>query len=77
MRRRLTIGRLSVYLEPRDIWVGLYLSDTALYFCPLPLIVFRWRRRAPVMHWGNGIAGLGIAQHKGRKGNCSAPECGE
>lgn len=74
--RRLTRGRLSVYLEPRDIWIGLYLSDTAFYICPLPLLVFRWRRHEPVMHWGNGIAGLGMAQHWGRKRDCSAPECG-
>lgn len=44
--RRLRAGRLSVYVEPRDIWVGAYVAETAVYVCPLPLLVFRWTRRA-------------------------------
>jgi hypothetical protein len=42
--RRLTIGRLQMYVEPRDVWVGLYVSPEALYVCPLPLCVIRWSR---------------------------------
>ncbi|MGS2645923.1 hypothetical protein [Streptosporangium sp. G12] len=43
--RRLRIGRLSIYLEPRDLWVGLYIAPTALYFCPLPVLVLKWDRQ--------------------------------
>lgn len=43
---RLTVGRLQVYLEPRDLWVGVYVAKDAIYVCPLPLLVFRWTREA-------------------------------
>lgn len=42
--KRLLLGRLSVYVEPRDIWVGLYVAPAAVYVCPLPLLVIKWRR---------------------------------
>ena len=42
--KRLRLGRLSAYLEPRDIWVGIYVAPTAIYVCPLPMLVIRWRR---------------------------------
>lgn len=42
---RLQLGRLSVYIEPRDIWVGVYVAHGAVYVCPLPMLVIRWRRR--------------------------------
>jgi hypothetical protein len=38
-------GRLSVYLEPRDAWVGVYISTSAFYVCPLPFLVLRWDRK--------------------------------
>lgn len=37
--------QFRVYIEPRDIWVGIYVARDAVYFCPLPMLVFRWRRR--------------------------------
>jgi hypothetical protein len=37
--------RLSVYLEPRDLWIGAYVAPHAVYVCPLPCLVFRWIRR--------------------------------
>lgn len=37
--------RLRVYLEPRGIWVGVYVAPKAVYVCPLPLLVFRWARK--------------------------------
>jgi hypothetical protein len=43
--KRLTVGRMQVYLEPRDLWVGAYVAPDAIYVCPLPLLVFRWARR--------------------------------
>lgn len=43
-RRRPRLGRLTVYLEPRDLWIGLYVAPAAVYVCPLPLLVFRWAR---------------------------------
>jgi hypothetical protein len=45
---RLRSGRLSVYIEPRDIWVGVYVAEAAVYVCPLPLLVFKWQRTEAV-----------------------------
>ncbi len=45
--RRLRIGRIQVYIEPRDAWVGAYVASNALYVCALPFVVLRWQRRAP------------------------------
>lgn len=36
--------RLSVYIEPRDWWVGVYVAPGAVFVCPLPTLVFRWQR---------------------------------
>lgn len=42
---RLAIGsRLRIYLEPRDAWIGAFVARDAVYVCPLPFVVFRWRR---------------------------------
>lgn len=43
-RRRLSRGRLSAYLEPRDAWVGVYVAERAVYVCLVPFVVLRWRR---------------------------------
>jgi hypothetical protein len=44
-RRRLRVGRrLEIYLEPRDIWVGVYVAEHAVFICPLPFLVLRWFR---------------------------------
>lgn len=42
--KRFHLGRLSVYVEPRDIWIGVYVATDAIYVCPLPLVVIRWSR---------------------------------
>lgn len=43
--RRLTIGRrIQVYAEPRDLWVGVFVSPAAVYLCVLPCLVIRWSR---------------------------------
>ena len=42
--RRIRVGRLSVYVEPRDVWVGAFIGESAVYVCPLPLLVFKWDR---------------------------------
>lgn len=47
--RMLVLGRenqLCVYLDKRDWWVGVYYDDDdrIVYVCPLPCLVFRWRR---------------------------------
>jgi hypothetical protein len=36
--------RLRVYFEPRDVWVGVYVAEDAVYVCPLPCVVIRWQR---------------------------------
>jgi hypothetical protein len=43
--KRFRRGRLSIYVEPRDIWIGLYVASGAIYVCPLPLLVIKWDRR--------------------------------
>ncbi len=48
-QRRLTVGRFSLYVERCDMWVGLFIRPRhAVYFCPLPCVVFRWDLRS---HW--------------------------
>ena len=46
--RRAHVGngnrRWRVYLEPRDIWIGVYVARDAIYVCPLPFLVIRWQR---------------------------------
>jgi hypothetical protein len=44
MARRLRVGRLAIYVEPRDAWVGAYVAPDAIYVCPLPFLVWRWTR---------------------------------
>jgi hypothetical protein len=42
--RRLTIGRVQIYAEPRDLWVGVFVAPGAVYVCPIPCLVIRWQR---------------------------------
>jgi hypothetical protein len=46
MRPRIlaSLGRLGVYLEPQKYWVGVCVSKRAVYVCPFPALVIRWRR---------------------------------
>ena len=37
--------RLRIYLYWRDLWVGMYVAEDAVYVCPLPTFVIRWQRR--------------------------------
>lgn len=37
-------GRLKIYIEPVDIWIGVYIGEDYVYVCPLPCLVFRWAR---------------------------------
>jgi hypothetical protein len=39
-------GRLKIYLEPRDLWIGAYVAENYVYVCPLPCYVLRWERAA-------------------------------
>lgn len=46
-RGRLYFGdRVQLYIEPRDVWVGMYVAPHAVFVCPLPFVVFRYTRRA-------------------------------
>jgi hypothetical protein len=40
-------GRLSLVLEPRDLWLGLYVAHGAVYVCLVPCLPLRWERRRP------------------------------
>ncbi|MEW1846253.1 hypothetical protein AB0392_50565 [Nonomuraea angiospora] len=44
--RRCTIGRLAIYIELRDLWVGVYIAPAAVYVILFPTLVFRWTRKA-------------------------------
>jgi hypothetical protein len=45
--RRLRLGRLSVYIEPRDAWIGAYVARDAVYLLLMPFLVLRWQRGNP------------------------------
>lgn len=40
-------GRLSLVLEPRDLWLGLYVAPGAVYVCVVPCLPLRWQWRRP------------------------------
>jgi hypothetical protein len=43
--KRLRLGRrVQLYIEPRDVWMGVYIAPDAVYVCPLPLVVVRVAR---------------------------------
>lgn len=42
--RRLKLGRLAVYIEPRDAWIGVFVAPNAVYVLLLPFVVLRWER---------------------------------
>lgn len=37
---------IKIYIEPRDLWIGVYISPEAVYVCILPMVVIRFWR-----HW--------------------------
>ncbi len=43
--RRIRLGRVQLYLEPRDLWIGVFVDPEVLYVCPLPCVVVRWTRK--------------------------------
>jgi hypothetical protein len=43
--RLLECGRLSLLLEPRDIWIGVYVAPGAVYVCVAPCLPVKWERR--------------------------------
>lgn len=44
LRAGLSAGRFAVYFQPRDLWVGVYVAEPAVYVCPIPCLVVRWSR---------------------------------
>ena len=43
--RLLRCGRFSVVLEPRDLWIGLYVGPDAIYLTLIPCLPIRWARK--------------------------------
>jgi hypothetical protein len=40
-------NRMRIYIEPRDIWVGVFVSAKGItYVCPVPCLVIAWKRKA-------------------------------
>jgi hypothetical protein len=37
-------GRFSIVFEPRDVWLGVFVSPRAVYVCLLPCLPVRWAR---------------------------------
>jgi hypothetical protein len=42
--KRLHLGRFAFYVEPRDVWVGVFVGGSAVYVLLLPCLVIRWDR---------------------------------
>lgn len=40
----ITFGRVSIYLDQRDVWIGAYIAPDSVYICLLPCLVIRWSR---------------------------------
>ena len=38
-------GRLSLIFEPRDIWLGVFVSPRAVFVCLVPCLALKWERR--------------------------------
>lgn len=43
--RLFSIGRLSLVLEPRDLWVGVRWPPGSVYVCLIPCLPIRWERK--------------------------------
>ena len=43
--RLFRIGRLSLILEPRDLWFGVYAGPDAVYITLIPCLPIRWARK--------------------------------
>lgn len=39
-------GRMTLAFEPRDVWIGVYVAERAVYVCLIPTIVVCWRRKS-------------------------------
>lgn len=37
-------GRVEISFEPRDLWIGVYISETGIFIYPLPMIAIRISR---------------------------------
>lgn len=42
-------GRLQFYIDPCDLWVGLFIAPAAVYLLLLPCLVIRWSTRSTDM----------------------------
>ena len=49
------IGGLSIYLEPRDGWFGVFDNGREVFLCPVPFVVFRYWHPGPVAAWLAGV----------------------
>jgi hypothetical protein len=38
-------GRLWVIFEPRDFWLGVFVSPRAVFVCLVPCLAVKWERR--------------------------------
>lgn len=46
IERRLHLGeRVTVYLDLRDWWIGVYRGEHSVFVCPLPTVVIRFQRK--------------------------------
>lgn len=53
---------LEVHLDTRDLWVGVFVDTNAVYVCPVPCLVLRFRRGPRVQDPTGEVAA--IRMHK-------------
>jgi len=56
-------GRLSLIFEPRDVWLGVYWSPTAVFVCLVPCLPIRWERRPRLAPVSTATEGTRHARH--------------
>jgi len=49
------MSRVSFYVRWYDLWIGAYYDriDRTLYFCPLPMVGMKYRRKERVRRFGD------------------------
>jgi hypothetical protein len=41
---RLHVGKVQIYFDFKDWWIGYYRGEFSSFVCPIPTLVFRWYR---------------------------------
>jgi len=52
----MSLMRVRVYFERRDLWIGVYIDRNHVYVCLLPTLVIRFDRRRHRHKWRQNVA---------------------